>query len=241
MPKRIFPDKREILYEYLCLRDGEFCQDCHAVPTNPISQSFGAQNRAFSDAEKSGRATVSASANDQVRQPNIVLEIDHVNEDKNDWRLENLQLLCKSHNVGKSNRLRPRRSKNRVSGDLCVCVCSGDQKCRICRLGKEGQPGTRIGKTVVDYAHGSPEMQASGFYELAFRDWVLRTLRGTDHVEKEDLIHSGAEIVGCSSSTAERYLRKLTSSAGPLLERRDMLGRTVILLKLELAKTADDE
>jgi len=46
---------------------------------------------------------------------NSPLEIDHVDEDRDNWAFENLQLLCKSCNVSKGNRNR-RSSRTRRHG-----------------------------------------------------------------------------------------------------------------------------
>ena len=155
-----------------------------------------------------------------VTNGHIILEIDHINEDKSDERPENKQLLCKSCNVGKQNRARSKRPS-----DLRVCVRE--------RMRQEGCSATRVVKTAVDYASGSAEMQAAQLYELPFRRWLMQVLRNTDHVGKEDAIYSGAEITGASITTVDRYLKKLTSSAGPLREARDSMGGTVIMMKPE--------
>jgi hypothetical protein len=85
-------------------------------------------------------------------------------------------------------------------------------------------------------------MQANNYYEPRFRNWLLSRFEqaGVDFLDKDDVINSGAEVAGCSTSTAITYLKKLTSSAGPLLERQDLMGRTNILLKPELAGSDDD-
>ena len=79
-------------------------------------------------------------------------------------------------------------------------------------------------------------MQAAQMYELPFRRWLMGVLRSTDFVGKEDAIYSGAEITGASITTVDRYLKKLTSSAGPLRETRDGLGATVIMMKPEFVE-----
>jgi hypothetical protein len=216
MPKRWGKQTRAFAYLFLCARDGERCRECFAVPTKPISPA--ALYGSLSAAEGVSH-TLSATLY-KGRKPEIItLEIDHINDVKSDNRPENLQLLCKGCNVTKRNR-RP--------SDLYVCVSE--------RLRSDGQPNTRIAKSVVDYTQGSPEMQAANYYEPRFRNWLLGVLASTDFLAKDDIINSGAEIAGCSTATASRYLVKLTSSAGPLLEQRDLLGRTVIMLKPEIAK-----
>jgi len=106
---------------------------------------------------------------------------------------------------------------------------------------KEGNSATRVVRGTVDYSNGSAEMRANNQYEVRFRNWLMGVFNGTDHLAKEDVINSGAEIVGCSPATAARYLSKLTSSAGPLLEQKDLLSQSVIVLKPELAVTDGDK
>ncbi len=212
MPKRFSKVARFWVYQLLCHRDGEHCQHCGAVPTNPIS---AARNELLG-AAGSVSSILSAAPNKRANKDDVVLEIDHINEDSSDDRPQNLQLLCKSCNVTKRNQ-RP--------SDFWVRARE--------RMRTEGCPATRIGKAAVDYRRGSAEMQAACQYEPVFRSWVLGVLRSTDHVAKDDAINSGAEISGASISTCERYLKKLTSSAGPLKEARDSMGGTVIMMKPE--------
>jgi hypothetical protein len=86
-------------------------------------------------------------------------------------------------------------------------------------------------------------MQANNYYEPRFRNWVLGRFEDTGvyFLDKEDVLNSGAEVAGCSIATAITYLKKLTSSAGPLLEQQDLLGRTNIAMKPELAKRDGDD
>lgn len=219
MPKRFSKVARYLVYQFLCQRDGEQCKDCGAVPTNPISAVRIEVNSA------AGGVSYIRSAAPQRRAEKceITLEIDHFNEDKADNQPENLQLLCKSCNVAKQNRARSHRPS-----DLSVCVRE--------RMRQEGRSATRVVKTAVDYASGSAEMQAAQLYELPFRGWLMQVLRNTDHVGKEDAIYSGAEITGASITTVDRYLKKLTSSAGPLREARDSMGGIVIMMKPEFVE-----
>lgn len=224
MPKRFSKVARWWVYQLLCQRDGEHCQHCGAVPTNPISAARIEANSAAGGVSYTPSATLKRRA----EKRDITLEVDHINEDKSDDRPENLQLLCKRCNVAKQNRARSSRPS-----DLCVRARE--------RMRAEGCPATRVGKAVVDYRQGSAEMQAACQYEPSFRSWVLGVLRSTDHVAKGDLIDSGAEISGASITACERYLRKLTSSAGPLKEAKDSIGTKVIMMKPEFMAASDGE
>lgn len=219
MPKRFSKVARYWNYQFLCQRDGEHCQGCGAVPTNPIS----AVRIELNSAAGGVSYIRSAAPKRPIEKGDITLEIDHINEDKNDERPENKQLLCKTCNVSKQNRARSKRPSV-----LSVCVRE--------RMRQEGCAATRVSKAVVNYRGGSAEMQAAQMYELPFRRWLMQVLRSTDHVGKEDAIYSGAEITGASITTVDRYLKKLTSSAGPLREVRDSMGGTVIMLKPEFVE-----
>ncbi len=91
-------------------------------------------------------------------------------------------------------------------------------------------------RNAVDFTAGTPQMQANSLYEPTFRNWILGKFeKGAEFLDKEEVINSGAETAGCSVATATTYLKKLTSNAGPLVEQRDLMGNTVIVLKPELA------
>jgi hypothetical protein len=85
-------------------------------------------------------------------------------------------------------------------------------------------------------------MQANALYEPRFRNWLLGRFAqaGIEFLDKDDAINSGAEVAGCSTATAITYLKKLTSSAGPLVEQPDLLGRMNIMMKPELEARDDD-
>ena len=76
-------------------------------------------------------------------------------------------------------------------------------------------------------------MQANFLFEVDFRAWVLKKVRDIGHYPKSDAIAAGAEVVGCSPQAARSYLSKLISSAGPLQERKDMLGGLMLEFKPE--------
>ena len=153
------------------------------------------------------------------------LDIDHL--DGNDWNNEedNLRLLCRRCNVTLGNKA---RAGTMLPSDQYVSE----------REGKEGKARTRVSKDIVNYKEGSQEMQANFLFELDFRKWLLGKIRDLGGYPKLDAINSGAEVVGCSPSTTARYLGKLTSSAGPLQETRDMLQDTILILKDHLKPEA---
>ena len=89
---------------------------------------------------------------------------------------------------------------------------------------EEGLTATAQAYQAIPYAEGSPEMQASTFFELTYRTWVLTHLP----IKRTEAINGGAEATGCSVETAARYLAKLTSMAGPLTTTQNDRGIVTI-------------
>ena len=98
----------------------------------------------------------------------------------------------------------------------------------------EGRPETRIAKDDSNYRQGSPEMQANSLFEVPFRMWVLERVSTHGGYDRTAAINEGAELVGCSPTTTARYLSKLTSPSGPLVETTDALGHKVLVFKEHL-------
>jgi len=146
------------------------------------------------------------------------LDIDHRDGDSKNGNPENLRLLCRRCNVSLENSARPGRSPQAASSAKCV------------RVAEEGQPMTRVAKEDAGYRQGSPEMQANQLFEVQFREWILSQVRDGGY-SKTEAVNEGAELVGCSPATTQRYLGKLTSKAGPLQETRDYLGHVLLVLK----------
>lgn len=164
-----------------------------------------------------------ATQNDKV---SLKLEINHIDQDPWNWRPENLNLACKGCNLGERNRAScaPRRdSANKEKEQL------------------EGRPATRIVRTFVDYSH--PEapvtMQANFLFETDYRNWILKLVQEKGFYPREDAVFAGAEVVGCSPQVTRVYLKKLTSSAGPLKERKDMLGGWMLEFKTKVSIEAN--
>ena len=139
--------------------------------------------------------------------PSVVLEVDHK---KGTYPLfdspENLRLLCKSCNRGDGNRQRQNRASKPSESDSRVSVREGGRNRQL--------PSTL--KDTLDYQSGSVEMQANDLFESSFCQWLFSFLEQKRSIGWQDAIYSGAQFVGCSSQSTERYLRKLTSLEGPL-------------------------
>ena len=78
------------------------------------------------------------------------------------------------------------------------------------------------------------ELQVSRRKQIPFRLYVFARLQETEdkRLPERDLINSGAEVVGISTTTARRYLDKMCSSAG-VLERKYDGDEAYISFKME--------
>jgi len=79
-------------------------------------------------------------------------------------------------------------------------------------------------------------MKANSMFEPVFTEWLLKNLPMT----KSEAINSGALVAGCSPATSERYLKKLTSAAGPLTEYRNGMNIATIDFKSDLKQSMDE-
>lgn len=154
------------------------------------------------------------------------LDIDHIDGNPNNNHPDNLRLLCRQCNVATSNRSNPRKSD---SSDLRE------------RERREGRPSTRIARKDANYREGSSEMQANLLYEVKFRRWLMRKVTTEGVYDRTTAIAEGAELVGCSPLTTARYITKLTSPSGPLMEMDDALYHRVLVLKPHLTKPHDTQ
>ena len=155
----------------------------------------------------------------QIPTSHIKLDIDHVDGNFNNDDPDNLRLLCRHCNVSVSNTTRPRRSLSTVKREREI---------------KEGKSATRIARLDCPYREGSPEMQANLLYEVPFRRWLMENISTVGSHDKHTAIAEGAELFGCSTLTTTRYLAKLLSPAGPLIQQPDALGHQVLLMKPSL-------
>ena len=158
----------------------------------------------------------------RAKPPNTSLEIDHIDGDTTNNNHDNLCLLCKKHNC-------EMRSKKPSEHKSIIHRYSLQNERE--RENGLAMPATQFVKEVLDYQGGSVEMQANTMFETDYREWVMNQVMTMHEYLKEDAISAGAELVGCSPLTTRRYLKKLTSSSGPLYETKDTFGRVVLKLK----------
>jgi len=159
--------------------------------------------------------------------PYVKLQIDHADNDINNWEPENLHLFCQRHNLSM-------RSLTRTVKVNLINKYSAENEC--VRAREFGNTSTQAVREMVDYREGSAEMQANSFYETQYREWLLTYIRTNQFIAKDDAVYAGAEMVGCSPTTSERYLKKLCSSAGPLMKHKDGTGTVVIVFREKQGK-----
>ncbi len=158
----------------------------------------------------------------KIPLPNVPLEIDHADNNPDNWQPENLHLVCKNDNLD----LRSFTTEEHIA---LISECSAFNEREKER--ERGTAGTSLVKDLVDYRNASPEMKANSYYEIQYRDWVLTIVRENRLITKEEALNSGSEVVGCSQLSASRYLAKLTSGVGPLKQFKDATGTMVITYK----------
>ena len=103
--------------------------------------------------------------------------IDHIDNNNNNNRIENLQFLCHSCNT------------------------------------KKNHPTVALPQS----RQMTPEMAFGKSYERRFRKWVMGLMLDPDKPNLftwKHLQNSGAEMIGCSPMTINRYLTKMTSGQG---------------------------
>jgi len=145
---------------------------------------------------------------DQLVHP---LEIDHVDENKNNWDIDNLRFLCKSDNTAKGNRNRAARRRRAAESLATGQVGPGANN-----IYARAHPATRSLKELAEYSKGKPAMKANFLMEPKFRDFVLHHIGSFGPTPPEELELAGAEYCGSQPRTARNYLAKMTSSTGPL-------------------------
>lgn len=152
------------------------------------------------------------------------LQIDHANDDPTDWDPDNLHLACWRCN----NEFKTMSTEDHIETVKYYSALNESE-----RLRESGHPSGEMVKELVDYRSGSIEMQANSYFEKAYIRWIIRYIIEHGFISKQEAIDSGAQEVGCSTISAERYLRKLKAATlkAPLKEIRDATGTRIIVFK----------
>lgn len=162
---------------------------------------------------------------------NKKLEVDHIDGIKSHDIPENIRFLCRNCNARyreyrKSQKVKARLEEmaKRVSDH----VRSKKQGGHTVRKKKTDKDRTQVVQESIDYSGGSVEMQVTGVAELEFRQWMYAGIRSKGELEKKEAINGGAERVGVNPSTTRRYLEKMISEEGKLIELRNEKRKKVI-------------
>jgi len=136
--------------------------------------------------------------------PEKKLVIDHIDNDDDNNDLGNLQLLCRSCNYLKNPRKQP-------LDDVSECVNENMSK------REDLAPRT--------------ELEINRAKEPRFRQFLGDSIKESPDrtVEEKEVVNSGAFVCEISPITAQRYLNKLCSSAGPY--QRVRIDKTIAIRK----------
>ena len=146
------------------------------------------------------------------------LEIDHIDHNKDNWEIGNLQILCQSCNVKKEHARREKEIRAEVDGVLSAHGC-------MYMYEKKGMPGDTVNiRHGLNVPEGGTTFHANAMQEPVFRQTVLEAvMRGEledppRHWTRKDLLNHGSEMAQCSPLSAARHLDKLTNPISGLLE-----------------------
>jgi hypothetical protein len=166
-----------------------------------------------------------------VKDVDKELQLDHINGDMSDNRLENLRLAHQSCNSRAYHYALRGKSAISYLGVREIKIKHEEE------IKDEGKDATALLHEIVNYEAGPPEMQVTEWAEIAFRNWLTAYLKVNKRILKKEAIASGAEIIGCSIQTTFRYLQKMISQEGPLTAYKDMeLKKWFIIPKPETLK-----
>jgi hypothetical protein len=126
------------------------------------------------------------------RPPEVYLEVDHIDGNKENNHQENLQLLCRT-----DNRKKNPRGKGK-GGVVKRRVVSADNY-----------------REVMDQTRMSPEMYQNSRAEPAFRHWLYKRMKENGRMPVQQIVFAGAEYARCSTyAIRTNYLPKATSEEG---------------------------
>ena len=125
------------------------------------------------------------------------LTLDHVDNDRENHAVTNIQILCRPCNTTKNNRLR-------AGGNQRISVGPGD-------LNINKKP-----LEMVALINATPETQLRYLYWPAYKKWIIEKISERGSITPDEAKHAGAMAVDCSASTAYNYFKQLTSFEGSL-------------------------
>ncbi len=97
--------------------------------------------------------------------------------------------------------------------------------CRSCNTKKNPRgEAKREESGKAHFQASSREVELKETYEPMFRQWLAGQVEQYESIELKDAVEAGAEVTGASIQTIERYIRKMTSTAGKfrIVERNNV-------------------
>lgn len=203
-----------VAYELCSIRDGEKCANC--------GWTYGM---------KATQIQRKHHIDDKLQR----LELNHI--DGNPWNNypdgSNWNLLCRTCNLWRGI-----GERGGSGGEQVVAGKGTDGKGLGDDVEDDREERTERGRRTsvvrqsVDFrGAGEATMQANAFYERPFRMYCLEQVGQRGQMKWKELRAAGAERVGCSPKTAERYLEKYTSIEGPLKVFPDEYGEKWIMFR----------
>lgn len=171
--------------------------------------------------------------------PGNRLEIDHartdlVESDEEFWEPEDTCLLCSTCNLSlRRKTVEEHRLIIHFYRARNVCVRVREREGGSVVMGPPVESKTVM--DIVDFMHGSVEMQAKSHYEPKFAVFVWERLNEFKSYNEEDLLDSFSYKSRASQVTLKRYLKSYCSTDGPC-RRSKVDGEWIIGWKFSIAK-----
>jgi hypothetical protein len=172
--------------------------------------------------------------------PEYPLEVDHARTDldPNDeayWEPEDTCLLCQSCNLSLRHKsvaehrfiIRHYRARN---------VCEREKERASGRVSMGPPVENRTVMDVVNFMHGSAEMQAKSHYEPKFAVFVWEMVSENGNFPEKELLDSFSYRSRASQVTLKRYLDSYCSIDGPCRRAKDGEGNIIITFKYPLPR-----
>jgi len=182
------------------------------------------------------------------------LEVHHVNGDPNDYRPENLKLLCRSCNRKKfwdrvkaklatqqpaesvaSEALKVVRESERetTSNELSEAIRKIESRASVSERESVGGVEAVRDERMLAVGGESAELRINREKESLYRCTAIELVLRPGGLTVYQAINEVAEMVAISPTTARRYLAKMVSRAGPLKIGEGKRGHQILLLREE--------
>jgi len=188
------------------------------------------------------------------------LEVHHINGDPNDYKPQNLNLLCRSCNRKKfweriKEKLATQQPTQSVVSEALSAVKESEGEktspneattiTEAIQKIEQGQSRASVSESenvggglrddrMLAVGSESPELRINREKEHLYRATAIELVLRPEGLTVYQAINEIAEIVAISPTTARRYLGKMVSRAGPLKIGEGKRGHQVLLLREEV-------